>query len=36
LENEFKQVSYTHVPREQNKEADRQVNLALDKKLYGI
>ena len=36
LENEFKQVSYTHIPREQNKEADRQVNLALDKKIYGI
>ena len=23
-------VTYTHVPREQNKEADRMVNLALD------
>ena len=24
-------ISYTHIPREQNKLADRQVNLALDK-----
>ncbi|HSX18975.1 MAG TPA: ribonuclease HI family protein, partial [Candidatus Saccharimonadales bacterium] len=36
LENEFKQISYTHIPREQNKEADRQVNLALDQEIYGI
>ncbi len=26
-------VTYTHVPREQNKKADRMVNLALDNKL---
>jgi ribonuclease HI len=28
----FKQITYQHIPREQNKEADRLVNLALDKK----
>lgn len=33
LENEFGQVRYTHIPREQNKEADRMVNLALDGKI---
>ncbi len=27
----FKKVTYNHVPREQNKEADRLVNLAIDK-----
>jgi ribonuclease HI len=26
----FKKISYTHVPRERNKEADRLVNEALD------
>ena len=26
-------VSYSHVPREQNKKADRMVNLALDNKI---
>lgn len=26
----FKQITYQHIPREQNKEADRLVNLALD------
>lgn len=31
LENEFGQIKYNHVKREQNKEADRLVNLALDK-----
>lgn len=31
LEFEFKKVNYTHVPREQNKEADRLVNEVLDK-----
>ena len=36
LENELGQVKYTHIPREQNKEADRMVNIALDKKIYGI
>lgn len=35
LENELGQVSYTHVPRAQNKEADRMVNIALDEKQYG-
>ena len=33
LENEFGQVKYTHIPREQNKEADLMVNLALDGKI---
>ncbi len=28
------QVSYTQIPREQNKLADEEVNKALDKKLY--
>ncbi len=27
---QFKKISYTHVPREKNKEADRLVNEALD------
>lgn len=27
------QITYTHVRREKNKEADRMVNLALDKKI---
>ena len=26
----FKKVSFNHIPREQNKEADRLVNLAID------
>lgn len=30
LETEFGQISYTYIPREKNKEADTQVNLALD------
>ena len=30
FEKEFDSVSYKHVPREMNKEADAQVNLALD------
>ena len=25
-------ITFTHIPREQNKEADRMVNMALDKK----
>jgi ribonuclease HI len=29
----FKKVTFTHIPREQNKEADRLVNEALDKAL---
>lgn len=30
LESNFTHIMYYHVPREQNKEADRLVNLALD------
>ncbi len=30
LENEFGQISYNHISREENKEADRLVNEALD------
>lgn len=30
LEKNFRKIVYKHVPREQNKEADKQVNLALD------
>jgi ribonuclease HI len=30
FETEFGQVKYTHIPRTQNKEADKLVNLALD------
>lgn len=30
LETSFKKITYTHIPREQNKEADALVNLALD------
>ncbi|MBI2598803.1 ribonuclease HI family protein [Candidatus Curtissbacteria bacterium] len=30
LESSFGQITYTHVPREKNKEADRLVNEALD------
>lgn len=33
LEPNFSKVSYTHVPREKNKEADRLVNEALDERL---
>ncbi|MDO8487163.1 MAG: ribonuclease HI family protein [Candidatus Curtissbacteria bacterium] len=33
LESSFGQITYTHVPREKNKEADAQVNLALDQDL---
>lgn len=29
---DFKKITFTHVPREKNKEADRMVNEALDKK----
>jgi len=32
LENQFSKITYQHVPRDQNKEADKQVNLALDQK----
>jgi ribonuclease HI len=30
LESKFKTISYKHIPREQNKEADALVNIALD------
>lgn len=30
LENIFKKITYTHIPREKNREADALVNLALD------
>lgn len=30
LETDFKKISYTHIPREKNHEADTLVNLALD------
>lgn len=30
----LKRVSFHHIPRERNKEADLQVNLAIDHKLY--
>ena len=30
LENEFSKITYQHVPRDQNIEADKQVNIALD------
>lgn len=35
LEESFKSIKYNHIPREKNHEADKQVNIALDKKLYG-
>ena len=31
LKQDFKKVSFRHIPREQNKEADRLVNRALDR-----
>ena len=31
----FKKVTFTHVPREQNKEADAEVNKALDRQATG-
>ena len=33
LENSFGKITYTQIPRAQNTEADRQVNIALDKAL---
>lgn len=33
LENSFAAITYQHIPREQNKEADKLVNAALDAKL---
>lgn len=35
LESSFKNVTYSHIPREKNKEADALVNLALDSSLMG-
>jgi len=35
LEPAFKVVKYQHILRDKNKEADRLVNIALDRKLYG-
>ncbi|MCX6785535.1 MAG: ribonuclease HI family protein [Candidatus Komeilibacteria bacterium] len=32
LSHKFKKIRYHHIPREMNKEADRLVNLELDKK----
>lgn len=32
LTSSFEKVTFTHVPREQNKEADRMANLAIDAK----
>ncbi len=32
LENSFARVTYQHIPREQNQEADLQANLVLDNK----
>lgn len=31
----FKEVKFNYIPRVQNKEADKMVNLALDKQIYG-
>ncbi|MFA6304777.1 MAG: ribonuclease HI family protein [Patescibacteria group bacterium] len=31
LSKTFKKITYTHIPREQNKAADKMVNLELDK-----
>ncbi len=36
LKMDFADVSFTHVPREQNREADQQVNEALDKEQQGL
>ncbi len=32
LENQFSKITYQHVPRDQNIEADKQVNIALDQR----
>lgn len=32
LESEFRKISYNHIPRDENKEADRLVNEALDQR----
>lgn len=36
LSNRFKKITYRHVPREQNQEADRLVNEAIDAGLSGL
>lgn len=33
LENQFGQIKYNHIPREQNQEADKLVNQALDSQI---
>ena len=35
LEEGLASIIYNHIPRDQNKEADRLVNIALNKNLYG-
>ena len=35
LENKLGKIVYKHIPRDQNKEADKLVNVALDKIIYG-
>lgn len=35
LETSFRKVSYLHICRDKNKEADKMVNIALDKQLNG-
>ena len=35
LEKGLGSIVYTHIPREQNKEADKLVNIALNKNFYG-
>ena len=36
LKLDFEEVIFKHVPREENKDADRMVNLALDKELHKL
>ena len=36
LKLDFGEVVFKHVPREENKDADRMVNLALDKELHKL
>ena len=35
LEKDLGDIVYNHIPRDQNKEADRLVNVALNKNIYG-
>ncbi|KKR49014.1 MAG: Ribonuclease H [Candidatus Curtissbacteria bacterium GW2011_GWA1_40_16] len=35
LEKSLGDIVYNHIPRDQNKEADKLVNIALNKNLYG-